>query len=85
MIMNPISIREFVNSTVENNPGTNKKELTQQVREAVDAKRNGACCIQCGQPIWAVGSAIVEWNGCFTCITGEADASDDYEIDLVNF
>jgi hypothetical protein len=33
-------------------------------------------------PIWAIGSAVVG-NACFTCITGEADPSSDYEIDEV--
>jgi hypothetical protein len=36
----------------------------------------------CGAPIWAIGSALVG-NACFTCITGEADPSSDYEIDEV--
>ncbi len=39
----------------------------------------------CGQPIWAIGSATVDWDGCFTCITGEADESEDYEIESVCF
>jgi len=35
----------------------------------------------CGAPIWAVGSAITGTNMCFTCTTGEADDSEDYEIE----
>lgn len=34
----------------------------------------------CGQPIWAAGSAITGTYMCFTCTTGEADGSGDYEI-----
>ena len=30
--------------------------------------------------IWAIGSAIGDFDGCFTCITGEGDDSGDYEI-----
>ena len=35
--------------------------------------------------MWAAGTAIVGWNGCFNCITGESDNSEDYEIDSVCF
>jgi hypothetical protein len=35
----------------------------------------------CGEPIWATGTAIVGWNGCFTCISGENDDSEDFEIE----
>jgi hypothetical protein len=39
-------------------------------------------CIVCGNtPIWAACSCIVEWAGCFSCITGESDASEDYEVE----
>lgn len=34
-------------------------------------------------PIWAIGTAIAGWHSCFTCLTGEADDSVDYEIDKV--
>ena len=30
---------------------------------------------------WAAGSAITGSNLCFTCTTGEANDSDDYEIE----
>jgi hypothetical protein len=29
--------------------------------------------------LWAIGSAIGGFDGCFTCITGENDDSGDYE------
>ena len=38
-------------------------------------------CMICGAPIWAAGSAITGSNLCFTCTTGEANDSDDYEIE----
>lgn len=47
---------------------------------ALDRKLAGAKCEVCGQPIWAVGSAVCGWDGCFTCITGESDCSDAYEL-----
>jgi hypothetical protein len=64
----------------------NPKEKRQDViklKSAVAAKHEGACCSQCGQPIWAIGTAIAGWNACFTCLTGEAHDSEDYEIEQV--
>ncbi len=81
----PISIDDFIESYKENNPKENAAELRKALIHAVDAKKNGAVCHICGQPIWAIGSATVDWDGCFTCITGEADESEDYEIDSVCF
>ena len=37
---------------------------------------------ECGEPIWVIGSAVAG-HACFTCITGEATPSGDYEIDEV--
>jgi len=38
------------------------------------ANNKGIC--ECGEPVWKLGD-----NGmCFSCTTGEADASDDYEL-----
>ena len=48
---------------------------------AIQAKDADEPCMICGNtPIWAAGSETCGWNGCFTCITGEADASEDYEV-----
>lgn len=81
----PISKEEFVKDYLK----TNRQEKNNGIRESLDAtvesKQNGAKCHICGQPIWAIGTAIVGWNGCFTCISGEAYNSDDYEIDSVCF
>ena len=35
-----------------------------------------ADCIVCGQPAWNFGDTGL----CFTCCTGESDASNDYEL-----
>ena len=69
-----ISIEEFADGVVKNNKDTNRKELIASLREALAAKKSGA-------PIWAAGSAITGTNMCFTCTTGEADDSEDYEIE----
>jgi len=81
----PISIDDFIKSYHINNPGEKKSNIREALTNTVEAKKNGTKCMQCGQPIWAIGTAIVGWNGCFTCISGEADNSDDFEIDSVCF
>ena len=77
----PISIEEFADSTMKNNKGYNRKELIRTLEEPLQAKKAGATCIICGAPIWAAGSAITGTYMCFTCTTGEADNSEDYEIE----
>jgi len=66
---------------VKNNKGYKKKELERDLRAVLAAKKAGAKCMICGVPIWAVGSAITGMDRCFTCTTGEADDSEDYEIE----
>jgi len=86
VLFSPISIDEFLKSYKENNPSEDVKSLRKVLISVVEDKKNGGVCYQCGQPIWAIGTAVVGgWNGCFTCITGEADNSDDCEIDTVCF
>ena len=79
----PTTIDEFVKSYNKSNPSEKNSNIRAVLIETVQAKKDGAKCSQCGQPIWAIGSAAIGWNGCFTCITGEADCSEDYEIDSV--
>lgn len=81
--MQPISIERFARKYVKHNPGEKLPDVKARLQEAVRRKKRGARCGQCGQPIWAIGSALIGHNTCFTCITGEADPSDDYEIDEV--
>lgn len=47
--------------------------------KAVQDKKNGATCFHCGKEIWAVGNAVV-YHAWFSCLTGEEDSSEDYEI-----
>lgn len=84
-MFNPISIDEFVKISIESNPNTNKKDFKEALIEGVRLKKKGTKCDVCGNTIWAIGTSIVGWNGCFSCITGEADNSEDYEIDTVCF
>ncbi len=75
----PISFEDYVRRHLAVNPVEDNKEFRRRLREAVAAKQAGAQC-DCGEPIWAIGSAVSHY-ACFACITGEADASEDYEID----
>lgn len=81
----PISIDEFVKKHIRSNPDENAADLRASLEETVKCKQDGEKCCCCGQPIWAVGSAITGDGMCFTCITGEGDNSEDYEIDSVCF
>lgn len=81
--MQPISIDQFVQKYVQSNPEEKPADVKARLRDAVQRKKKGARCWQCGQPIWAIGTALVGHDACFTCITGEADHSEDYEIDEV--
>ena len=69
----PISIEDFADATMKNNKGYNRKDLIRTLEETLKAKNNGAKCVICG-------SAITGTYMCFTCTTGEADDSEDYEI-----
>jgi len=77
----PIGIREYAKLHVKANPDENPSELLARLRSCVSDALKGARC-QCGAPIWVVGSVAVGY-ACFTCITGEAFPSEDYEIDEV--
>lgn len=80
-MMIPVSIKEFAEKTIRANPNEYKKaELMASLKEALAAKQNGAKCPICGSPIWAAGSAVSGSYMCFSCMTGEADDSEDYEI-----
>lgn len=85
--MVPITVDKFVDKTIKskNNSDLDKRELKESLLAAADRKKNGTGCMQCGQPIWAIGSGVTGLDMCFTCTTGEADHSDDYELDTVCF
>lgn len=78
--MTPISIKKFSDMTVKNNKDMDRRELVTALQASLAAKKSGVSCMVCGAPIWAAGSTITSTNMCFTCTTGEADGSEDYEI-----
>src|SRR5260370_22863137 len=75
----PIGLHEYVRMFLKSNPGQKRDEVTARLQSALKAYQEGAAC-HCGAPIWVLGSAEAG-HACFTCITGEADPSEDYEID----
>jgi hypothetical protein len=77
----PISIEQYVRLHVRRNPDEKRANLRARLKECVTAALRGEHC-ECGEPIWVIGSAVAG-HACFTCITGEATPSGDYEIDEV--
>lgn len=75
-----ISIDKFLQTFKKNNPNENIIKTKQALLYFKELKLNGETC-SCGNPIWIVGSAF-SGKGCFTCITGESDCSNDYEIKI---
>jgi len=74
----PIELGDYVRGFLRNNRGETADAVTRRLQSALDAYRAGSRC-HCGAPIWVIGSAEAG-NACFTCITGESDPSEDYEI-----
>ena len=75
----PISVEEYVTLHAADNPDEDAADLRARFRSCVAAALAGARC-RCGEPIWVIGS-VFAGHVCFTCITGEAVPSRDYEID----
>jgi hypothetical protein len=74
-----IKIKDFVKQTVTANPDLDAKQLTEDLEKFKIRKTKGELC-DCGESIWIIGSALTG-KGCFTCITGETDKTDDYEVE----
>ena len=47
---------------------------------AEELKKRHVTC-HCGSPIWIVGTAVCGSAMCFACITGNADCSEDIEVE----
>ena len=75
----PINLHAWVRLFLKSNPGEKADKVTARLQRALKDYHEGARC-HCGEPIWVIGSAEAG-NACFPCITGEADPSEDYEID----
>jgi len=73
--------QDWLDHYMKANPAEDRTEVQQSLRETMAFKAQGGRC-ECGEPIWAAGSAVCGSLMCFSCITGEADASDEYEAYL---
>jgi hypothetical protein len=74
----PIEISDYIRRFLKNNPRESAHAVRARLESALADYKAGYRC-NCGAPIWVIGSSEVG-NACFTCITGEADPSEDYEI-----
>ena len=74
-----ISVDSFIEIYKPNNPQADLKKLRNDILYFRQLKIEGVKC-NCGNSLWVIGSAI-SGKGCFTCITGESDFSNDYEIE----
>ena len=74
----PISLEDYVEKHLTSNPDVDRQDFEESLRYALASARAGERC-ECGGPIWVIGSAVVGLS-CFTCITGEAVPSGDYEL-----
>lgn len=73
-----IALDDYVDRHLRTNPDVRREDLKARLEFAIAARRSGKRC-SCGAEIWIVGSAEAGLS-CFTCIAGETNPSDDYEI-----
>lgn len=77
----PISLDEFIEIHLENNPTEKSNVLRIKLESAIEAYRSGKKC-SCGNDLWIVGAATSDFK-CFQCITGKSHPAGEYEIDSV--
>lgn len=75
-----ITLDDYIIQQVEQVPGEGSESCRKRLTHYVELKLKGEPCFVCGATIWAIGSSACDTPMCFTCITGEANDSDDYEI-----
>ncbi len=73
----PISIDDYLDKHNEKNANPPLKRA--RLESLLEDFKEGKGCANCGAPIWVIGSAL-RGRTCFTCATGEAVPSEDYEI-----
>jgi len=74
-----ISLEGFIKVELKNKPENDETDLRKRLQKGLRDFQEGVKC-KCGNDIWVIGSSYLG-KGCFTCLTGEADSSGDYEID----
>ena len=76
----PIPKVDLAKKLHKENPQIAVVEWIKKLSDAEDLKNRLAKC-QCGAPIWIVGTALLGSPMCFTCITGNVDSTDDFELE----
>ena len=61
-----ITVEEFAKKYVKGNMGEKIEDVKSRLKAALKGKLNGGKCQVCGSPIWAIGSALGGFKGCFT-------------------
>src|SRR5688500_13829677 len=74
----PIEVDDYVRLHLRINPDESAEGVAMRLRSTLPDFRAGALCA-CGARICVIGSAQTG-RACFTCIAGEANAAEDYEI-----
>jgi hypothetical protein len=82
-IMEPISIEAWLDTFSPPYTGKVRERTARKIQAAVNRKLSGKKCENCGNEMWAAMSGILGWDGCYPCMAGESDSSNDYEIDEV--
>ncbi len=79
MNFTPISIDNYIRIHLKNHPNETEENVRKLINASLTDYLNKVKC-SCGNDIWVIGSAFVG-NKCFTCITGEAFPTHEYELD----
>jgi len=74
-----IGLDKYIKLHLKSNPKEKEQEVRAAIKSSLKDYKNGVLC-NCGNEIWVIGSAFVG-NSCFTCITGETNPTDDFELD----
>lgn len=77
----PIVLEDYIEKHLQSNPDVKRADIRSRLEYAIAAYQSGKRC-SCGDRIWVIGAADAGLS-CFSCITGESQPSDDYEIDIV--
>ena len=75
----PVTLERYVELYLEANPSESASAVRARLEAALSDHKAGVRC-HCGNRLWVVGAAEAG-NSCFTCITGEAVPSSDFELD----
>lgn len=81
-----ISIEDAAKKITEINYEDKYEVMVEALKKSEELKQGGILCMACEmQSIWAFGTAMTGSAMCFSCTTGEADHSEDYELESVCF